>query len=241
MPPTCRESARQFRALDPEGRAAFVADLLALEGWEVRREGCRLVAQTDDHRRVVHVGSPPTDAAIDEVTVRIRVADTDRYRIVRRTNFSGSELTSRDVILDRFADGTAEYRRIDLDGDTGYERRPLSTVRGGTGTVADWSRLLVARYLNITERRVEVSLRGSGIRYRVISTGEAHGLDHETRDYRAIAVAEPDGWISALRVTYVHPRTGARVAVTAGFDRGPVAVDAPGWYDGLTADGDGDP
>ncbi len=443
MPPTRREFARQFRALAPEGRAAFVAGLLALEGWDVTREGCRIVASGDGHRRVVHVGTPPTDAAVDEVVtvpsrlsvlvpgpwvsgragdvlpgvgpdrsgsprgapgghstvapgtlhdrlcyaidredartlyrehfetafdapptdggwssrlpprvlvgtglllvavlalagvpggtgfgtptgtadratdrtaatpagtpipdvgtpresaadratpalfangtledvdrlrrshvaalseppvrmratfrgprhltgfdtrrsgfdaddevaVRIRVAGTDRYRVVRRTNFSGSGLTTRNATLDRFADGTTEYRRIGLDGDTSYERRPLSTVQGGTGTVADWSRLLVARYLNATERRVEVAPRGSGIRYRVISTGGARGLDHETRDYRAVAVVEPDGWVTALRVTYTHPHTGARVAVTAGFDRGPVAVDAPGWYGAVT-------
>jgi hypothetical protein len=38
MPPTRREFARRFRALDPAERAAFVADLLALQGWCVDRE-----------------------------------------------------------------------------------------------------------------------------------------------------------------------------------------------------------
>ncbi len=435
MPPTRREFARQFRALDPEGRAAFVADLLSLQGWDVTREGCRIIASSAGHRRVIHVGSPPTDAAVDEVVpvpsrfsvlvpalstsgrpgdgsgehgvlgpvtlheqlcyaidredarrlyrehvgatfdspspdsgspfpvsprvlvsavllvvavvalvgvpggvgsgdgsgplgeidggsaatpvetaspevrtpqesaadratpalledgeiddvdrlrrshvsalseppvrmratfrgprfltgfdtrrsgfdaddevaVRALVAEPGRYRVVRRTNFSGSELTTTNATLDRFADGTAEYRRIERDGTTGYERRPLSSARGGTDTVTAWSRLLVTRYLNTTERRVEVAPRGSDIRYRVVATGEAHGLDHETRDYRAVAVVEPDGWISALRVSYIHPRTGARVDVIAGFDRGPVAVDAPSWYENLAADGDGDP
>jgi hypothetical protein len=157
--------------------------------------------------------------ADDEVTVRIGVAEPDRYRIIRQTSFSGSELTATNTTLERFADGTAEYRRIDREGDVGYERRPLSTVRGGTGAVLDWSRFLVTRYPNTSDRRLEVSRRGSAIRYRVVATGDPFGLDHETRDYRAVAVVEPAGWIRALRVSYVHPRTGARVVETAGFDR----------------------
>ncbi len=429
MPPTRREFARQFRALTPKERVAFVADLLALQGWEVTREGRLIVAHTGDHRRVIHVGSPPPppDAAVDEVipvpsrlsvlvpgpwvsgvgvdtlgehgvlgvatlheqlcyaidggearrlyrehfeapfdtptadrewplrlsprglaatglllvavlalavvpggvgvgdqagsadratgetgdtpvetappddgtsrsasdratpvlfengeledvdrlsrshvaalsdppvrmratfrgprfltgfdtrrsgfdaedTVRLRIAveSETRYHVVRETRFRGNNLTRMNVTVERLADGRVVYRRVERPDEVGYQRRPLASARSGPDAVESWSRLLVTRYLNTSERRIESVPRRSGVRYRIIASGDPMVLDHAAEDYRAVAIVEPKGWISALRVTYLHPRTNTRVRVTAQYERTDDPLMIPAWYDDVT-------
>lgn len=90
MAPLSEESfERRFRSLSRERRAAFVADLLAAEGWSVERNG-RVVTATDGgEERTVIVGSPgsvleldrtagspgPEDDGIDDTAPRTQDVD----------------------------------------------------------------------------------------------------------------------------------------------------------------------
>ena len=166
----------------------------------------------------------------DEVTFTVRAESPTSYYVVRRINFSENNLTSVDARYERYANGTTEYRRLEDDGAVEYDRWSLSSVRGGPETIDSWSRLLVERYMNTTDRRVEVVQAGLITRYRVVATGEPRILDHATRDYRAVATVRPDGTITALRVTYVHPGTGAPVDVRLQYNTRAVTVEPPDWY-----------
>jgi hypothetical protein len=170
----------------------------------------------------------------DTVTIRAHVESDSRYHVVRQTNFSGSPFTSVRWQFERFADGRAEYRRFEAENSTEYERRPLAAVLNGSESVATWTRFVLPRYLNTTRTEVESVGTGSTPRYRLLATGEPLALDHETRDYRAVAVVTSDGWIGVLRVSYRHPDTGARVVVRVRYVRSPGAVESPGWYDEVT-------
>lgn len=173
--------------------------------------------------------------ADDTVTIRIHVESDSRYHVVRKTNFTGSPLTSTSGRFERFADGTSEYRRIQRENTTTYERRPLTARQNGSASIESWTRLVVFRYLNTTETTVERLDTAAGKRYRLVATGVALGLDHETRDYRAVAVVEADGRIRGIRVVYRHPNIGTRVMVTVRYDRAPGPVDVPEWYDEVVA------
>lgn len=170
----------------------------------------------------------------DEVTLQVHVDSDDEYHVIQRTNFSGAPLRSADVTVERFADGDAEYRRIERNGTERYERLPLSTVRNGSTTLEAWTQLLVSRYMNTTDRRVETVGNGSQTRYRVVAIGQPHTLNHRTRDYRAVAVVRPDGVLVSMVVTYVHPGTEALVQITLENDLSPGPVGTPGWYDEAT-------
>jgi hypothetical protein len=167
--------------------------------------------------------------AEDRVEIRVRVASETRYHIVRRTDFPSDLGADTASTLERFADGTADYRRVDDGTPTRYDRRPLSTVRPGSAEVRGWTRTLLPRYLNTTQTRA--TREDDGGLYRIVATGEALGLDHDTRDYRAVAVVTADGFVTDLDVRYVHPRTGLTVHVRVVFDRRSVTVDRPTWYD----------
>ena len=177
----------------------------------------------------------------DEVTFTVRAKSPTSYYVVRRINFSGNNLTSVNARYERYADGTAEYRRLEDDGAVEYDRWSLSSVRGGPETIDGWSRLLVERYMNTTDRRVEVVQAGLITRYRVVATGKPRVLDHATRDYRAVATVRPDGMITALRVTYVHPRTGAPVDVRLQYNTRAVTVEPPDWYSEALEQARGEP
>ena len=174
----------------------------------------------------------------DEVTLQVHVDSDDDYHVIQRTNFSGAPLRSADVTVERFAGGDTEFRRIERNGTERYERLPLSTVRNGSTTLEAWTQLLVSRYLNTTDRRVETVRNGSQTRYRVVATGQPHALDHRTREYRAVAVVRPDGVLVSMVVTYVHPGTEALVQVTLENDLSPDPLGTPEWYDEATADRD---
>ena len=177
----------------------------------------------------------------DEVTFTVRAESPTSYHVVRRINFSGNDLTSVDARYERYADGATEHRRLEEDGAVEYDRWSLSSVRGGPETIDSWSRLLVERYMNTTDRRVEVVQAGLITRYRVVATGEPRILDHATRDYRAVATVRPDGLITALRVTYVHPGTGTPVDVRLRYNTRAVAVEPPDWYSERTDEARGGP
>lgn len=168
--------------------------------------------------------------ADDRVTVAVRVESLDRYRIERRTSFPGGLVDGSEATLERFADGSAEYRRVDNEAGSRFDRRPLSTVRGGAAEVTGWTRAVFPRYLNTTDSRVERVDNASGPAYRVVATGQPRRLDHDTRDYRAVALVAPDGFVSSLAVSYDHPRTGTTVRVTVRYDRSAVTVEPPDWY-----------
>jgi hypothetical protein len=172
----------------------------------------------------------------DEVTLQVRVDSDHRYHVVQRTNFSGVPLRSADVTVERFADGDAEYRRIERNGTERYERLALSTVRDGSTTLEAWTQILVSRYMNTTDQRVETVQRSSQTRYRVVATGHPHALNHRTRDYRAVAVVRPDGVLVSMVVTYVHPGTEALVQITLRNDLSPDPIRPPEWYDGGETD-----
>ncbi|ESS04475.1 MAG: hypothetical protein A07HR67_00761 [uncultured archaeon A07HR67] len=170
----------------------------------------------------------------DTVTIRAHVESDSQYHVVRRTNFTGSPFTSVRWQFERFADGRAEYRRFEGENSTEYQRRPLAAVLNGSESVATWTRFVLPRYLNTTRTEVKSIGTGTKPRYRLLATGEPLALDHETRDYRAVAVVTSDGWIGVLRVSYRHPDTGARVVVRVRYVRSPGAVESPGWYDEVT-------
>lgn len=177
----------------------------------------------------------------DKVSFTVRAESPTSYYVVRRINFSGNNLTSVDARYERYADGATEHRRLEEDGAVEYDRWSLSSVRGGPETVDSWSRLLVERYMNTTDRRVEVVQAGLITRYRVVATGEPQVLNHATRDYRAVATVRPDGLITALRVTYVHPGTGAPVDIRLQYDTRAVAVEPPDWYSERSEEARGEP
>jgi len=177
----------------------------------------------------------------DKVSFTVRAESPTSYYVVRRINFSGNDLTSVDARYERYADGATEHRRLEEEGAVEYDRWSLSSVRGGPETVDSWSRLLVERYMNTTDRRVEVVQAGLITRYRVVATGEPRALNHATRDYRAVATVRPDGLITALHVTYVHPGTGAPVDVRLQYNTRAVAVEPPDWYSERSEDPRGEP
>lgn len=168
--------------------------------------------------------------ADDRVTVAVRVESVDRYRIERRTSFPGGLVGGSEATLERFADGDAEYRAVDNEAGRRFDRRPLSTVRGGPAEITGWTRSVFPRYLNTTDSRVEWVGNGSGPVYRVVAIGQPRRLDQDTRDYRAVAVVAPDGFVSSLTVSYDHPRTGTTVRVTVRYGRSAVRVEPPDWY-----------
>jgi hypothetical protein len=168
--------------------------------------------------------------ANDEVRIRIRVESDSRYRIYRRTRFPGGGLTEgTDATLERFADGTADYRAIGTADDRRYARRSLSAVRDGSAELVGWTRAVFPQYLNTTESTVE--RLADPERYRVVATGRPRGLNHDTRDYRAVAVVRPDGFVDSLAVRYDHPRTGTTVRVTVQYERSVTRVAPPAWYE----------
>jgi hypothetical protein len=169
--------------------------------------------------------------ANDTVTIRAHVESDSRYYVVRETKFTGTSLTSTTGRIERFADGSGVYLRIERGNTTTFQRRGLRPLRNGSMVIDSWTRFVVLRYLNTTETDVEQHTIGGGTRYRLVATGDPLTLDHETQAYRAVAVVEPDGWIRGIRVTYRHPNTGSRVVVTVRYDRSPGTVDAPGWYE----------
>ncbi len=169
----------------------------------------------------------------DEVTFVVRAQSPTSYYTVRRINFSGSPLTSVNATYERYADGTAVYRRVNVDGSVEYDRGSLSSSRSGHETIDSWSWLLIRRYLNTTDRRVELIRTKPAVRYRIVATGDPRWVEHATRDYRAVATVRTDGLVTSLRVTYVHPGTGAPVRVRLRYDTWSVAVDPvepPDWY-----------
>jgi hypothetical protein len=166
----------------------------------------------------------------DEVRIRIRTASASRYRIYRRAQFPDGDLVEgTDATLERFADGTADYRVLGAPGERRYARRNLSATRGGPVELVGWTRALFPRYLNTTESTV-ARLASSPERYRVVATGRPRALDHETRGYRAVAVVQPDGFVRSLDVMYEHPRTGTAVRVSVRYERSVTVVDPPYWY-----------
>jgi len=176
--------------------------------------------------------------ADDEVVVRVRARNDSRYRVVRQLRFPGDLASDAEATLELFADGTAEYRRLETGGTASYDRRPLSATRNGSDEIAGWTRTVVPRYLNTTESRVEPLANGTGP-YRIVATGEPRRLDHDARDYRAVALVTGRGFIAELLVTYAHPETGATVRVTVRYDRSGVAVTSPEWYGTALARTDG--
>jgi hypothetical protein len=167
----------------------------------------------------------------DEVRIRIRTASASRYHIYRRTQFPGGGLVDgTDATLERFADGTADYRALGVPGGRRYDRRNLSTTRGGPAELVGWARALFPRYLNKTASTV-ARLAGSPERYRVVATGRPRALDHETRGYRAVAIIRPNGFVRSLNVTYEHPRSGTTIRVSVRYERSVASVVPPEWYE----------
>jgi hypothetical protein len=176
--------------------------------------------------------------ADDRVTIEVRVESPDRYLIRRHARFPGGLTGGSETTLERFADGRAEYRRIASGTDRRFDRRELSTARGGRAEVVGWTRTVFLRYLNTSESRVERVTNGLRTAYRVVATGRPRRLDHDSRDYRAVAVVTPDGFVGRLDVEYTHPRTGATVRVSVRYDRTVAAVEPPAWYETARTDAD---
>lgn len=176
--------------------------------------------------------------ADDEVQIRIRVASNTRYRIYRQTRFPGGGLTEgTNATLERFADGTADYRAIGPADERRYARRNLSAVRGGSAELAGWTRAVFPQYLNTTESTVK--RLADPERYRVVATGRPRSLDHDTQDYRAVAVVQPDGFVRSLTVQYDHPRTGTTVRVIVRYERSVTSIVPPAWYEAARERTDG--
>lgn len=165
--------------------------------------------------------------ADDVVTVSVRVDAAGSYRSVRRTSFAGGPLIRERTTVARYADGDTEYVRIDGESSPRYERR--SVTRSGRAFAADLSRRVLPAHLTTNRTRVERLPANASARYRVVATGQPRALDHEARGYRATARVAPDGLVTRLSVAYVHPATGARVAVDARFGS-PADVAPPPWY-----------
>jgi len=174
----------------------------------------------------------------DRVTVEVLVESPDRYRIRRHARFPGGLTGGSETTLERFADGRAEYRRIESGTDRRFDRRQLSTARDGPAEVVGWTRTVFPRYLNTSESRVERVANGSAVAYRVVATGQPRRLDHESRDYRAVAVVTPDGFVERLDVEYTHPPTGATVRVSVRYGRTVAGVEPPAWYEAARVDTD---
>jgi hypothetical protein len=169
--------------------------------------------------------------ADDEVVLDVCAESDSRYHVVWRTNFGVVDRSGTNTTYARFADGTAEYRRIRRDGERSFRLARLSDVRNGSATVRSVSGVLLFRYLNATQRRVRTVRDDVDPRYRLVATGRPRGLDHPVRDYRATATVRPDGFVTDLRVSYVHPGTQAPVQVTAEYDTRCETGDPPEWYD----------
>lgn len=59
------EFSSRVRKLSRDDQAAFVADLLEAQGWDVDREGSVIHAMDDESERTFSVGVPPGDIAVD--------------------------------------------------------------------------------------------------------------------------------------------------------------------------------
>jgi hypothetical protein len=172
-------------------------------------------------------GYDPTD----EVSIDVCAASGTRYHVVRQTAFGGTEFIRLNATFERFADGDFEYRRIRRDGDLAYGRQPVSEARNASATIRSVTRSLLFRYLNTTEREVATIRNDIEPRYRLVATGRPLDLDHAVDDYRAIAIVRPDGFVTDLQVSYVHPDSRALVQVSAEYDTPCDTVDAPDWYE----------
>jgi len=174
----------------------------------------------------------------DRVTVEVLVESPDRYLIRRHVRFPGGLTGGSETTLERFADESAEYRYVENGSGRRFERRRLSTVRDGPAEVVGWTRAVFPRYLNTSESRVERVRNGSTIAYRVVAAGQPRRLDHDSRDYRAVAVVTPDGFIERLEVEYTHPPTGTTVRVGVRYGRTVAGVEPPARYEAARIDTD---
>jgi hypothetical protein len=169
--------------------------------------------------------------ADDEVTLDVCAVSDDRYYIAWQTNFGVSDTATSNTSYARFADGTSEYRRVIRDGEVSYRLTRLPDVRNGSETIRGVTDIVLFRYLNTTQRRVETIRNDIEPRYKLVATGVPARLDHAVQDYRAIAIVRPDGFVTDLRVSYVHPGTQAPVQITAEYESRCRIDDPPEWYD----------
>jgi hypothetical protein len=167
----------------------------------------------------------------DEVALDVCAVSDRRYSIGWRTNFGVSDTSTSNTSYARFADGSSEYRRIVRDGEVSYRLTRLPDVRNGSETIRSVTDIVLFRYLNTTQRRVDTIRNDIEPRYRLVATGEPARLDHAVQDYRAIAIVRPDGFVTDIRVSYVHPGTQAPVQITAEYEPQCEIDDPPEWYD----------
>jgi hypothetical protein len=163
-----------------------------------------------------------------EVTVDLRVGPDGRYRSVRRTTFAGPPRIRTAATLDRYgADGT-EHMLIESRDGRRYVRQRITF--GGTDLATDWSRRVLSRYLDANRSRVEALRQPDRTWYRIVVREPPPTLGHAARDYRATAVVAPDGLVTRVSVDYVHPGTGAAVAVRLRLDS-PATPERPPWVE----------
>jgi hypothetical protein len=166
--------------------------------------------------------------AADRVTVGLRVGPDGRYRSVRRTAFAGPPRIRTAATLDRYgADGT-EHMLIESRDGRRYVRQRITF--GGTDLATDWSRRVLSRYLDANRSRVEALRQPDRTWYRIVVREPPPTLGHAARDYRATAVVAPDGLVTRVSVDYVHPGTGAAVAVRLRVDS-PATPERPPWVE----------
>lgn len=170
----------------------------------------------------------------DGFEVEVVAASEDHYAVFERRQYAPStELEERTVEL--YGDGTTEYRRTTVDGETDYGAVPLSRTRSPQSLFAFWSHGTVSQYLNTSESYVEVVEAGE--RYRVTATGTPQELSAPVTEYRAVAAVDGDGAVVELRVEYVHEQLDEPITMSTTFDDSVEPdVPEPDWYEDARAE-----
>jgi len=186
--------------------------------------------------RAVTVVNRSTPSGWERTREVLRV-DGDRVHLVRRTNETGTNGSSRVEYLD----GRTRYVRCERANGTGAcPTGPPSAIAGdAAGTVLVLLSGSDSRLVG-TESRVAGADRGDeALRHRVVITGNPLGLGSpygvlEARNYTATALVTPSGLVTELRASYDLVGGGTRIRVTARLrfsSVGSVRVTPPPWYD----------
>lgn len=231
--PTTTPTSAPAEALPPGVTASGIANVSALA------RAHRSALEGRSYRAVTVVNR--TTASGWERTRRVVRVEGERAHLVRRTNESGGDGSSRVEYLD----GRTRYVRCDRANATGAcpTDRPSAVAGDTAGTVLVLLSGSDSRLVG-TESRVSGTGGAEPLRHRIVVSGRPFGLGSpygvlEARNYTATALVAPSGLVTDLRASYDLVGGGNRFHVTARLrfsNIGSARVTPPPWYDPDEAD-----
>lgn len=205
-----------------EDSVADVTILAAAHGRVVRDASYRLRLT----RQIESVGNG-SERRVQRGFREIAVTDTLRFRTQSGGNISVAEGGFGSLSVGVYADGREVYRRVQRGNESVFLTGPAMR----SGRFSNQVQRFVVVYLNTNQTRVTERDDGPGV---VVEAVGSPALVSETvRNYTAVAVVRPDGFVRSLNVSYDRVRGTEVDRVRFGFvytEVGDVEVQAPAWY-----------